>query len=68
MLQIISVIRKTRDDRAITLVSGSRHPYKDEVAILTNIAPSSLGDGGFIQLKRQCDAYKKVGGVDFVPS
>ena len=50
------------------LDSGSRHPYKDEVAILTNIAPSSLGDGGFIQLKWQFDAYKKVGGMDFVTS
>ena len=50
------------------LDSGSRHPYKDEVAILTNIAPSSLGDGGFIQLKGQCDAYKMVGRMNIVSS
>ena len=48
--------------------SGSRHPYKDEVAILTNIAPSSLGDDGFIQLKGQCYPYKKVGWMEFVLS
>ena len=48
------------------LVSGRRHPYRDEGAILTNMAPSSLGDGGFIQLKGQRDACKKVGGMDFV--
>ena len=50
------------------LVSRSRHPYRDEVVILTNMAPSSLGDGGFIQLKGQRDAYKKVDGMDFESS
>ena len=50
------------------MVSGSRHPYRDEGAILTDIAPSSLGDGGFVQLKGQWDAYKKEGGMDFVSS
>ncbi len=35
------------------LVSRSRHPYRDEDAILTNMAPASLGDGGLIQLKGQ---------------
>ena len=52
----------------MSLVSGSRHPYKDGIAILTNIAPSFLGDGGFIQLKGQWDAYKKEGGMDLVSS
>ena len=50
------------------LVSGSRHPYRDEGAILTDIAPSSLGDGGFIQLKGQWDAYKKEGRMNFESS
>ena len=50
------------------LISGSRHPYRNEAVILTNMAPSSLRDGGFIQLKGQWDAYKKVGGMDLVSS
>ena len=50
------------------MVSGSRHPYRDEGAILTDIAPSSLGDGGFVQLKGQWDAYKKEGGMNFESS
>jgi hypothetical protein len=52
----------------MNLVSGSRHPYRDEGAILTNMAPSSLRDGDFIQLKGQCDPYRKVDGIDFVSS
>ena len=66
ILLIISLVQKICDNRAMGLVSGSRHSYRDEVAILTNMAPSSLGDGGFIQLKGQRDACKKVGGMDFV--
>ena len=50
------------------LVSGSRHPYRDEGAILTDIAPSSLGDGSFIQLKGQREAYKKEGRMNFESS
>ena len=50
---IISTILKMRDNRAMCLVSRSRHPYRDENAILTNMAPASLGDGGLIQLKGQ---------------
>ena len=52
----------------MNLVSGIRHPYRGEGAILTNMAPSSLRDGVSIQLKGQCDPYRKVGGVDFVSS
>ena len=68
ILLIISLVQKICDNRAMGLVSGSRHSYRDEVAILTNMAPSSLGDGGFIQLKGLCDAYKKVGGMEYISS
>ena len=50
------------------LISGSRHPYRNEAVILTNMAPSSLRDGGFIQLKGQWDAYKNEGGMIFESS
>ena len=52
----------------MNLVSGIRHPYRDEGAILTNMSPLSLRDGVSIQLKGQCDPYRKVGGIDFVSS
>ena len=52
----------------MNLVSGIRHPYRDEGAFLTNMAPSSLRDGVSIQLKGRCDPYRKVDGIDFVSS
>lgn len=60
------MIRDMRENRALEPGSGSRHPYRDEGVILTNIALSSLRDDSFIQLKEQCDPYRKVGGMDFV--
>ena len=52
----------------MNLVSGIRHPYRDVGAILTNMVPSSLRDGVSIQLKGQCDPYRKVVGMDLVSS